>query len=94
MSPIKYIEYDCSDVDNVMFDKRIKSITAAYYRIDKRSLLVNYSGGAKDLYENLEEFVKEKYILIFDINHPDFYGYHKSALWDWLNAQFGIDNGQ
>lgn len=88
MSNIKYIDYDCSDVDNVMFDKKIDSLTRSFYRIDKRSLIVNYPGSSKDLYDNLEEIVKEKNMLIIDINDPDYYGYHQSALWDWLKDQF------
>jgi len=94
MSNIKYIDYDCVDVDNVIFDKKISAITTAYYRIDKRSLFVNYSGTAKDLYTNLESLMKDKHILIFDISYPDFYGFHNSALWDWLNTEFGIDKNK
>lgn len=91
MTYVKYIDYDCTDVDNVIFDKRIEALTVSYYRIDKRSLMVNYHGTAKDLYDNLEELIKEKYILIMDVTHPDYYGYHKSALWDWINEQFGVE---
>ena len=92
MSPIKYIDYDCTDVDNVIFDKKIEALSTSYYRIDKRSLMVNYQGSAKDLYNNLEELVKGMHILIIDIAYPDFYGFHNSALWDWLNEQFEICN--
>ena len=92
MSDIKYIDYDCTNVDNVIFDKKISAITTASYRINKRSLFVNYSGTAKDLYTNLESLIKDKHILILDISYPDFYGIHNSELWDWLNIQFGIEN--
>lgn len=91
MSQVKYIDYDCTDVDNVIFDKRIEALTTSFYRIDKRSLMVNYQGSAKDLYQNLEELIKEKYIIILDVTYPDYYGYHKSALWNWISAQFEIE---
>lgn len=94
MSHIKYIDYDCSEVDNVLFDRRVESLSSSFYRIDKRSLMVNYIGTAKDLYNNLEDLVKEKYILIIDVSYPQFYGYHKSALWEWINTQFNIENNK
>lgn len=90
MSNIKYIDYDCSDVDNIAFDKKLDVISNDYYRIDNRSLLVNYQGSAKDLYDNLEPLVKGKNALIFEINYPDYFGYHNSSLWDWLNDHFGV----
>lgn len=90
MSPIKYIDYDCSEVDNVIFDKRIETLTTSFFRIDKRSLFVNYQGSSQQLYNNLEDLVKEKYILIMDVYNPDYYGFHKSALWQWMKTQFGI----
>lgn len=89
MSNIKYIDYDCSDVDNVIFDNKISTITSASYRIDKRSLIVNYPGSVKDLYTNPEPLVKDKHILIFDITN--YYGFHNSELWDWINAQRGVN---
>ena len=92
MSNIKYIDYDCTDIDNVKFDKIINAITTASYRVDKRSLFFNYSGTHKDLHTNLESIMKDKHILIFDISYPNYYGFHNMALWNWLNAQFGIGN--
>ena len=94
MSNIKYIDYDCSEVDNVLFDRRIETLTSSFYRIDKRSLMVNYIGTAKDLYNNLEDLVKEKYVLIIDVSNTQFYGYHKSALWKWINTQFEMDKNK
>ncbi len=92
MSSIKYIDYDCSDVDNIIFDKKLESLSKDYYRIDKRSLMVNYQGTSKDLYDNLEPLIKEKSILIIEVTFPNYFGYHNSALWDWLNVQFSNES--
>lgn len=88
MKSIKYIDYDCSDVDNIIFDKKLETLATDYYRIDKRSLMVNYQGTCKDLYDNLEPLIKEKHILIIEVTYPNYYGYHNSSLWSWLNVQF------
>lgn len=94
MSDIKFIFYDSVEIDNVVFDNKIDSLCQASYRIDANHLLVHYSSSCKDLYENLAPLIEGKYIIIFDININEYYGYHNSSLWKWLKGQFSVLTNQ
>ena len=88
MSCVKYINYDSTDVDSVLFDKRIADICTSSYRIDANQIIVSYSGGVKDLYDNLSSLLEGKNILIIEFTQTGYYGYHNSSLWRWLKDQF------
>lgn len=88
MSNIKYLNYDSSEMDNILFNNRLLSICSSVYRIDANQVFVNYAGSSKVLYENLAPILEGRYIIIIDVNQSGYYGYHNSSLWKWLKEQF------
>ena len=87
MSKIKFIFYDSSEVDNVLFDAKMASLCSSVYRVDANQLFVNYESTPKDLYENLLPLFERKHIVIIGVDSSEYYGYHNSSLWKWLKEQ-------
>ena len=53
---------------------------------------MNFRGSARELYNSLGDMIKDKSILILDLNSEEksYYGFMNKDLWAWLEINNGI----
>lgn len=84
------IHYNTETIDSNALDSSLTSNSnyVSHIVIKPGLYLVNYRGGAKDLYDSLGTIIQDKSFLVHDLESSNdaYWGYMNRNIWDWLKA--------
>lgn len=89
MNNVKIIYYNVETIDDSSFENAVASNTntVSHFIIKPGLLLVNYQGSAQNLYQALGDLIKDRSILIHDLDSDiqGYYGFMNKDIWNWLS---------